>query len=121
MRTAICPSVLRARLIRAGQGLRTEQDVDAERPALPHQAIQQQRGILRNAVVFDEEFLKFVDDQHRPRHDRFGRGPAKAGQVLHAGRAEQVGPGLQFDVEPASTLRPNSRSLSIATTRAWGK
>ena len=30
---------------------------------LPHQAIQQQRGFLGHLVIFDEEFLKLVDDE----------------------------------------------------------
>ena len=36
--------------VRAGQGLRAQQHVDAEGPALPHQAVQQQRGGLRLAL-----------------------------------------------------------------------
>ena len=53
------------------QGLRAQEDVDAERPALPHQPVQQQGRLLGDAVVLDEEFLEFVDDQQDARQ----RGP----------------------------------------------
>jgi uncharacterized protein YfaQ (DUF2300 family) len=37
--------------------------VQAERTALANQAIEQQRTFLGNAIVFDEEFLEFIDDE----------------------------------------------------------
>ena len=49
----------------AAEGLRAEQDVDAERPALAHQAVEQQRRFLGELVVLDEELLELVDDQQR--------------------------------------------------------
>ena len=51
----------------AAQGLRAEQDVHAEGPALPHQAVQQQRRLLGDLVVLDEELLELVDDQQDAR------------------------------------------------------
>ena len=48
---------------RPAEGLRAEQDVDAERPALPDQAVEQERGLLRELVLLDEELLELVDDQ----------------------------------------------------------
>ena len=45
------------------QRLRAQQHVDAERPALPHQAVQQQGRLLGDAVVVDEQLLELVDDQ----------------------------------------------------------
>ncbi len=45
------------------EGLRAQQHVDAERPALPHQPVQQQRRLLGDAVVLDEQLLELVDDQ----------------------------------------------------------
>ena len=45
------------------QRLRAEQDVHAERTALPHQAVEQQRDFLGDLVVLDEELLELVDDR----------------------------------------------------------
>jgi len=44
----------------------------------------------------------------------------KAGQVLEAGVTEAFAGQPQLGIEPLRTLRPNSRSLSMATTRACG-
>ena len=58
---------------RPGQGvgpaqrLRAEVDVDAERPALPDQAVEQERRLLGELVLLDEELLELVDDQQDPR------------------------------------------------------
>jgi len=48
----VCPS----------ERLRAEQDVEPERPALADEPVEQQRRILRNAIVLDEELLELVDD-----------------------------------------------------------
>ena len=48
--------------LRSGQRLRTEQHMDPERPALTHQAIEQQCGVLRDLVILDKELLELVDD-----------------------------------------------------------
>ena len=63
MRTAIWPIVLRARLYAPPKRLRAEQHVNAERTALPHEAVEQQRRFLRELVVLGEEFLELVDDR----------------------------------------------------------
>ena len=55
--------------VSAAQRLRAENDVDAERPALPHQPIQQQGGFLGDLVVLDEELLEFIDDQQDARQE----------------------------------------------------
>ena len=52
----------------AAQGLRAEEDVDAEGPALAHQAVEQQRRLLGELVVLDEELLELVDDEQDARH-----------------------------------------------------
>ena len=52
----------------AAQGLRAEQDVQAEGPALAHQPVQQQGRLLRQPVVLDEELLELVHDQQDARH-----------------------------------------------------
>ncbi len=67
IRTAIWPSVLRARRERAAQALRAEQDVDAERPALPDQPVEPEGGLLRELVLLDEELLELVHDQQDAR------------------------------------------------------
>ena len=72
MRTAIWPMVLRAKRIGPAERLRAQQHVNAERPALPHQPVEQQRRLLRNPVVFDEQFLELVDDQQDPRQPGVG-------------------------------------------------
>ena len=45
-------------------------DVDAEGPALPDQAVEQQRGLLGDLVVLDEELLELVDDEQDARQRR---------------------------------------------------
>src|SRR5438045_6400675 len=49
-------------------GLRAHEDVHAERPALAHEAVEQERRFLGELVVFDEELLEFIDDEYDPRH-----------------------------------------------------
>ena len=84
----------------AGERLRTEQHVDAERAALPHEAVEQQRRVLGQLVVGDEQLLELVDDQQRARHRHVGHGAAEAGDVLHAVLAEQLAAAAQLLVEP---------------------
>ena len=72
----------------------------AERTTLPDQAVEQQRDLLRDLVVFDEELLKLVDDQQDARHGHLGPGLAVAGQVLAAQLAEDLAALLELDVEP---------------------
>ena len=81
--------------------LRAEQHVHAERPALPHQAVEQQRRLLGDLVVLDEELLELVDDQQDARQ-RLRRllGLRIAVQVLHARLAEAFAADLQLGVQP---------------------
>ena len=89
----------------AGQGvgpaerLRAQQDVDAERPALPHQPVQQQGRILGDPIVLDKQLLELVDNQQDAR--QAGLGPA-ARNLSGPARplAEQVAAGAQLGVEP---------------------
>ena len=67
-------------------------DVDAERPTLADQAVEQERGFLGELVLLDEELLELVDDQQDPGQGRRARGVPIAVEVLHAGVAEPVGP-----------------------------
>ena len=92
--------------VSTAERLRTEDDVNAERAALPHDAIQQDRGVLRNAVFFREEFLKLVNHQKDTRHrfaSRLRSGgrrqrPFVTGKVLRADFAEQITTPAQFIV-----------------------
>ena len=103
------------------EGLRAEQHVDPERTALPHQPVHQQPAILGDLVVLDEEFLKFVDDQQDSRHRLVRLGLPIAVQILHAEhRGTYRRGGCSSASKLCSTLRPNSRSLSMAITRACG-
>ncbi len=74
--------------VRPAQRLRTQMHVNAEGSALPHQAVQQERCLLGQLVVFDEELLEFVDDEQDAGQNLAGI--AKAGDILHAGLAEAL-------------------------------
>ena len=121
MRTAIWPMRAAGQRIGAGQRLRTQQHMDAERAALAHEAVEQQRRVLGELVVGDEEFLEFVDDQQRARHRhrRARRGGSRRGPARRAGGTARRG-GRSSWSSRSSTLTPNSRSLSMAITRACG-
>ena len=82
----------------AAQGLRAEQHVNAKRAALPDDAIQQDGRALGNAVFLHKKFLKFVNDQQRPRHGFGPAGPFVSGEVLGAELAEQIAAAAQFRV-----------------------
>ena len=84
----------------AAQGLRAQDDVHAEGTTLPHQAVEQQRDLLRDLVVLDEELLELVDDQQDARHRHFGPGLAIAGQVLAAELAVDLAAFLELDIQP---------------------
>ena len=53
---------------RRPQGLRAQEDMDAERTPLADEPIEQQVGGRRQSVVLDEELLELVDDEQQPRH-----------------------------------------------------
>ena len=95
----------------ARRGLRPEIDVDAEGPALPHQTVEQQRGLLRDLVVLDEEFLELVDDEQDSRQ-RVGRPrPCDSRSGLARRVAEPIGPPPHLRVEP---LQHADAELAIA-------
>src|SRR4030095_2276536 len=86
----------------------------AEGAALPDDPIEEHRCVLRDLVVFDEKFLKLVDDQQRAR-DRFrASGLAIAGDVLHAALPEHITAALQFLVD---TLQHAQSKLAITLDR----
>ena len=84
----------------AAERLRAQEHVDAERAALADEAVEQQRRVLGELVVGDEQLLELVDDQQRARQRRVGHGAAEAGDVLHAVLAEQLAAAAQLLVEP---------------------
>ena len=63
IRTAICPIVLR-QAEHAAQSLRSQDDVNAERPSLAHELFQEHSRVLGELVIFREEGLELVHDQH---------------------------------------------------------
>src|SRR4029079_10968249 len=61
--------------VSSGEGLRAEQHMNTEGTTLAHEAVEQQRGIMSNAVIACKELLKFVDDEEHAGHGvRRGRG-----------------------------------------------
>ena len=76
--------------IRAAEGLRAEQHVDAKRAALAHNSVEQDRSDLRYPIFFGEELLKFINDQHDPRQRQAGICAPVARQVLSIGFAKEV-------------------------------
>ena len=73
----------------------------AERPALPHQPVQQQGGVLGDLVVLDEQLLKLIDDQQRcaatVASGSASRNPARS---CTPRLAEHIAAALQLGVEP---------------------
>ena len=72
----------------------------AERPALPHEPIQQQPRPLGQPIVLGEQLLELVDEQQRARHGLAGIRPAVARQVLHLGGPEQLAAPVHHAVQP---------------------
>ena len=80
--------------------LRAEVDVDAEGSALADEPVEQERGVLGELVVLDEELLELVDQEQDPREVLVGPGRAVAGDVLRGDGAVHLAATLQLDVEP---------------------
>ena len=88
--------------------------MDAEGPALPDQAVEPQRSLLRQLVLLDEELLELVHDQQDARErGRSGRVPI-AVDVLHSGIAEAVGTEAELGIE---TLQDAEPELALALDR----
>ena len=96
MRMTIWPSGRARQRVSAAERLRTEQHMDAKRAALADDAVEQQRGGLRNPVFLDEKFLELVNHQQRARHRLRAARAFVAGHVLHAELAEQIAAPAQF-------------------------
>jgi len=83
----------------AAEGLGAEQDVDAEGAALANDAIEEEGGVLGDAVVFDEEFLELVDEEEDA-WEWFGWVElAVAREVLDACFSEEVAAAAEFLVD----------------------
>ncbi len=105
----------------AAQRLRAEKDVQAECTALPHQPVQQLGRVLRDAVVFREKLLKFIHNQQNARRPRRWRRLTVGVEVLRPVARKRSPRTFISASSRCSTLRPNSRSLSTAMTRACGR
>ena len=77
-----------------------------ERPPLPDQPVQQQRRLLGELVVLDEELLEFVHHEQDPRRHLVRPGGPVARQVVHPGRPELLPPLPQQAVEPLEDAQP---------------
>ena len=82
------------------QGLGAEDHVDAERPALPHDPVEQQRRLLGGSVVLGEQLLKLVDQQQGPRQGLPGKS-AIPGHILRPAFAEKFTSLAEFIIHPA--------------------
>src|SRR5439155_17729172 len=92
--------------IGAAESLGTEQHVDAERASLADQPVEQEGGMLRDAVVLDEELLEFVNDQERARKRIGAPGPFIARKILNAEPAEKIATPAQFFIHPLKHAQP---------------
>ena len=95
----------------AAERLRAEQHVNAERATLAHNAVEQQRRALRDAIVLHEQLLKLVNQQQHARHRLLAAGALVAGDVLRAEFAEQIAAALEFVVH---ALQHAQAELAVA-------
>ena len=92
--------------ISAAERLRPQQHVDAERAPLPHDAVQQHRRPLRDAVLLHKKFLELVNQQQRTRQ-RFAAARAViTGEILRPALPEQIAAPAQFLVHPLQHAQP---------------
>ena len=92
--------------IGSGQRLRAQQNVHPEGASLANQTVEQQGGVLGDAVVFHKKLLELVDHQQNPRHGIVRAGFSVGGQVLHALLAEDVAATFQLGVESLQHALP---------------
>ena len=72
----------------SAEGLRAEDDVDAERAALSNDPVQQQRGFLRHRIVLGEKLLELVDEKQAARQRLMPSRALVTGEILRASMAE---------------------------------
>ena len=89
-------------------------DMNAEGSPLPHQAIEQERGFLRQFVFLDEELLKLINDQENSGQGRSAGDIAIAVDVLHARIAELVGAEAKLGIK---ALKDADSELTLALDR----
>src|SRR5215831_13129776 len=85
--------------------------MNAEGAALSHNAVEQERSGLRDAVVLDKELLEFVNQEQRPGNGFSPAGPFIAGKVLDAELAEQVTAAFELIID---ALQHTQTELAIA-------
>src|SRR5688572_2688295 len=73
--------------------------MDAEGTALAHDAIQQHVCRLGNPIIFDEEFLEFIDHDETPRHAHVRVALPKSRQVENARLPKQLSATFQLLVD----------------------
>ena len=83
----------------------------AEGAALAHQAVEEERGVLRHLVVLDEELLELVDHEEAARHPLRAAERAPVGEVLDVLRAVQLAATAQLVVE---ALEDAQAELAVA-------
>src|SRR5262249_17329015 len=93
------------------QRLRTEQNVQAKRAALAHQAVEQASRVLGQTAGLDEKLLEFVHNEQHARQRSGGFGLAERSHVLRTRLAETVAATLQFRIK---TLQYAQTKLALA-------
>src|SRR5437660_5823680 len=73
--------------------------MNAERPPLPDDAVEKQRGGLGDLVVLDEKFLKLIDNQEGTGDGLGTTGPLVSGHILNAEFSEEIAAAFQFVIE----------------------
>ena len=88
--------------------------MDAEGATLAHDAVEQHRGVLGDAVLLGEVLLELVDHQQRARHRLLAAAAFVAGDVLGTELAEQVAATSEFVVD---ALQDAEAELAVGLDR----
>ena len=84
--------------------------MDAEGPTLTDDAVKEDAGILGDVIVFDKEFLEFVNDEEGAGDGLFATSLFVTGNVLYSKFAEHVATALELLVD---TLEDAEAELAI--------
>ena len=95
----------------AAERLGPEQHVHPEGTPLSDEAVEEERRILADLVVVDEELLELVDHEEDPRHRLLGTTASPAREVLDALRPESLASRGEFLVE---SLQHGEAEFAIA-------
>ena len=91
-----------------------ENDVDPKGSSLPHNPIQEKRGVLGHPIVLGEELLELVDEQKATRHGLASARAKIPGHVLRPELPEEIPATPQLFVDP---LEHAEAKLAIALDR----